>query len=70
MGPESTTPLFTLHPYYRDKFGFQVGDFPNAEHIGERTLSLPLSAKLTDRDVEDVIVAVRRVVPGRPELGP
>lgn len=37
---------------------------------GVHTLSLPLSAKLTDRDVQDVILAVRRVVTGQPELGP
>lgn len=59
-----------LHPYYRGKFGHEPGDFPNAEYIGERTLSLPLSPKLSDRDVEDVIVAVRRVVTGQPEIGP
>ena len=32
-----------LHPYYRETFGHGPGDFPNAEHIGDRTLSLPLS---------------------------
>ncbi len=53
-----------LHPYYRTRFGFTKGSFPNAEWIGEGTLSLPLSAKLTDEDVEDVIEAVRRVVRG------
>ena len=49
-----------LHPYYRDTFGYAPGDFPNAEWISDRTLSLPLSPKLTDEDVEDVIAAVRR----------
>ena len=49
-----------LHPYYRDTFGYVPGDFPNAEWISERTLSLPLSPKLTDADVEHVIAAVRR----------
>jgi dTDP-4-amino-4,6-dideoxygalactose transaminase len=51
-----------LHPYYRETLGHRPGDFPNAERIGDRTMSLPLSAKLTDRDVEDVIAAVRQVV--------
>ena len=37
------------------------GDFPNAEWIGERTLSLPLSAALNERDVEDVIEAFMKV---------
>lgn len=53
-----------LHPYYRERFGYDEGAFPNAEYIGDRTLSLPLSAKLTDDDVADVIAAVRRVCQG------
>lgn len=51
-----------LHPYYRKRFGFKKGDFPHAEYISDRTLSLPLSAKLTDQDVEDVIQSVKTVV--------
>jgi dTDP-4-amino-4,6-dideoxygalactose transaminase len=50
-----------LHPYYRKTFGYSPGDFPNAEFIADRTLSLPFSTKLTDGDVEDVIRAVRKV---------
>lgn len=49
-----------MHPYYRRKFGYGRGDFPMAEFISDRTISLPLSAKLSDEDVEDVIAAVRR----------
>ena len=51
-----------LHPYYRDTFGYSQGDFPNAEWISDRTISLPLSPKLTDDDVDDVIVAVTRTL--------
>lgn len=51
-----------LHPYYRKTFGWKEGDFPNAEWIGQRTLSLPLSAALNEKDVEDVIVAFRKVM--------
>jgi dTDP-4-amino-4,6-dideoxygalactose transaminase len=47
------------HPYYRDELGFRPEDFPHATRIGRRTVSLPLSAKLTDEDVEDVVRAVR-----------
>ncbi len=47
-----------LQPYYRTAFGYSPGDFPNAEWISERTLSLPLSPKLTDEDVDRVIEAV------------
>ncbi len=49
-----------LHAYYRQTYGFKRGDFPNAEYLSDRTISLPLSAKLTDEDVEDVIAAVYR----------
>lgn len=53
-----------LHPYYREAFGHKPGDFPNAEYIGERTLSLPLSTKLSDEDVALVIEAVKHVLRG------
>ncbi len=48
-----------LHPLYRDRFGYRRGQLPNAEWISDRTVSLPLSAKLSDRDAQDVIEAVR-----------
>lgn len=51
-----------LHSYYAKTFGFRRGQFPAAEFIGDRTVSIPLSAKLTDEDVEDVIAAVLRVL--------
>lgn len=51
-----------LHRYYRERYGYRRGDFPHAEFISDRTISLPLSAKLTDDDVEDVVEAVRRVL--------
>jgi dTDP-4-amino-4,6-dideoxygalactose transaminase len=51
-----------LHNYYREQFGYRRGDFPNAEFISDRTVSLPLSPKLTEDDVWDVIEAVRKVI--------
>lgn len=51
-----------LHPYYKEEFGYAKGDFPNAEWISKRTVSLPLSAKLTDSDVGDVIEAVVEIL--------
>jgi len=47
------------HPYYQKTFGWKAEDYPNATLIGRQTISLPLSAKLADEDVEDVIEAVR-----------
>ena len=43
-----------LYSYYRDTFQFQVGDFPNAEEVGERIVSLPLFPAMTDSDHDRV----------------
>lgn len=53
-----------LHPFYQKEFGYQEGDFPNAEWVSERTVSLPLSPKLTNADVNDVIAAVKDILVG------
>jgi dTDP-4-amino-4,6-dideoxygalactose transaminase len=50
------------HPVYRNRFGWAPGDFPVADKIGQRTISLPLSAKLNEADVDDVIEAVTETV--------
>jgi UDP-4-amino-4,6-dideoxy-N-acetyl-beta-L-altrosamine transaminase len=51
-----------LHPYYREKYGFKQGDFPNAEYVYEREISLPIYPSMTDEDVETVITAVKKIV--------
>ena len=51
-----------LHPFYRDSYGFKAGNFPNALEIYDRIVSLPLYAKMNDRDIGDVIEAVRKIV--------
>lgn len=44
-----------LYPYYREQFGFQLGDFPHAENVGERIVSLPLFPKMTDAEHDRVL---------------
>jgi dTDP-4-amino-4,6-dideoxygalactose transaminase len=51
-----------LHPYYRETYRYAPDDFPHARRVSERTISLPLSAKLTDDDVQNVIDAFTRVL--------
>jgi len=51
-----------LQPYYAKRFAFKADAYPAARFISERTISIPLSAKLTDGDVEDVTKAVQRVL--------
>lgn len=50
------------HPYYQEKYGWKPEDYPNAMHIGRQTVSLPLSAKLTDTDIDKIIVNVRNLL--------
>jgi dTDP-4-amino-4,6-dideoxygalactose transaminase len=51
-----------LHKFYRETFGFKKEDYPNAEYIGERTVSLPFYPHMSEQDVNDVIEAVRKIV--------
>lgn len=51
------------HPYYQDRFGFAPEQWPNATRIGRQTVSLPISPKLTDKDLERVVAAVRAAIP-------
>ncbi|MPZ78683.1 MAG: aminotransferase class I/II-fold pyridoxal phosphate-dependent enzyme [Deltaproteobacteria bacterium] len=51
-----------FHPYYRDNFGYQRQEFPNASAAFERIISLPVYSKMTEADVERVIVAVKTIV--------
>lgn len=50
------------HPYYQNRFGWNPDRFPEAKKVGRETVSLPLSPKLTDKDVDDVIAAVLQVL--------
>jgi len=52
------------HPYYQERGGYRPEDMPNAAFIGERTVSLPLSPHLRDRDVERIIESVRAILTG------
>ncbi len=47
-----------LYPYYRDRYGYRLGDFPHAEAVSERIVSLPLFPAMTDADQDRVIDAM------------
>lgn len=51
-----------LHPFYRQRFGTGQGLCPVAEAAYERIISLPIFPAMTDREVADVIAAVRKVM--------
>jgi len=47
-----------LHPLYRELLGHQEGDFPVAEEVFRRTISLPIYPRMTSEDVEYVASVV------------
>lgn len=57
------------HPYYRERLGWRPEDWPVAMRIGRETVSLPLSARLSDEDAERIAGAVREVLGGRARGG-
>ena len=51
-----------LQPFYKKVLGHKPDDFPNALFLSQRLVSIPMSQSLTDKDVEDVIIAFKKVV--------
>lgn len=47
-----------LYPYYRETFGFKLGDFPHAEDVCDRIVSLPLFPAMSDADHDRVLDAM------------
>ena len=50
-----------LHPYYK-KLGYKKGECPVAEDIYNRMITIPLFPSMTNKDVKDVIKAVKKVL--------
>ena len=50
-----------LHPYYK-KLGYKKGQCPVAEDIYNRMITIPLFPSMTNKDVKDVIKAVKKVL--------
>ena len=47
------------HPYYQQRYGWNPEQWPNAMRLGRRTVSLPLSPKLTETQIERIVASVR-----------
>ncbi len=54
-------PLHTMD-YYQRRYGYHTGDFPNAEEVFSRCLSLPIFPTMTHDDVEYVVDTVLTIV--------
>jgi dTDP-4-amino-4,6-dideoxygalactose transaminase len=52
------------HPYYQERFGWKPEHWPNAMRIGRQTVSLPISPKLTNKDIERIATTTRKFFDG------
>ena len=53
-----------IHPFYRERYGFKKGDYPNAEWVYEREVSLPLYPKMKDDEIFYIISTVKKILKG------
>lgn len=51
-----------LLTYFKNRFGFKRGDFPAAEEIGDRTISLPFWIGLKKADILSIKTAIKQIV--------
>jgi len=51
-----------LHPYYKKILGYKKGDFPNAEWVYERILSIPLYPAMSTSDVLYVARTIKSII--------
>ena len=48
-----------LQPYMMEQFGYQAGDFPVTEDLGQRNLALPFSGVMSEAQVDQVCDALK-----------
>jgi len=49
-----------LQPYMVKQFGFQTGDYPITEDLGNRSLALPFSGVMTEKEIDLVCSVIER----------
>ena len=55
------TPLH-LQPFYREKFGYQPGDFPVTEAVAQSTLALPFHNNLDEQTIDLVCAGLWQAI--------
>ena len=62
VGAVINYPSIHLFSFYKNKYGFTEGMFPNCEEIASREISIPLYSKLADEEVEYIIKTIKEAV--------
>lgn len=50
-----------MHPYYRKTFNWEPSNYPNALKFGNETVSIPISPKLTDNELDKIISVTKNI---------
>jgi perosamine synthetase len=51
-----------LQPYMKDKFDYHEGDYPISEDLGKRSLAIPFSGVMTEKQVDTVYRALKETL--------
>jgi perosamine synthetase len=51
-----------LQPFYRERFGYNEGDYPVTEYLGRVSLALPFSSVMTESQVDQVCASLHEVL--------
>jgi perosamine synthetase len=62
VGCANYFPPIHLQPFYREKFGYQPGDFPATESVAQRTIALPFFNRLDATQVELVALTLNVMI--------
>ena len=50
------------HPYYKDKYAYDNADYPIANRVFDRSLSLPIYPDMSEEEISYVIEKVTKIV--------
>lgn len=62
IGAKDYFPCIHLQPFYREQFGFRMGDFPIAESVSQRTIALPFYNDLSEDDVDFSVRTLEQMI--------
>lgn len=62
VGAANYFPCIHLQPHYRERYGYDEGDFPIAESVAQRTIALPFYNRMDETHVELVCHTLRVMI--------
>jgi dTDP-4-amino-4,6-dideoxygalactose transaminase len=51
-----------MQRYYKEKYSLKEDNFPIATKIGKQIFSVPIGANITEKDVNDVVCAIKKII--------